>query len=92
MSSFIVIGFNSANKNAVEAFENSLRRDYNATKWDDNIFSIEAETAKEIMEIKNRFKKNINVKIGWAATEEKILDIIEKMCHDLPKVKPINWN
>jgi hypothetical protein len=89
--SFAVIAFNCSNKSQAETFRRNLEKDFDITEWKPNVFSVETESAKDIMAIKARFNSNKNVKIEWAATEEKILDIIERMCKNTSDVKPTDW-
>ncbi len=78
--SFAVIKFNCVDKWDQKNFKNRLDRDYDGViEWQHGVYSIELDNAKEIAALKEAFKKNLNVKIEWASSEEKILDIINSL-------------
>jgi hypothetical protein len=94
--SFAVIHFNCQSKYTIDAFKSSLQKDFDLVEWRSGVYSVEIENAKEVIVLRDRFKKNINVKVEWAATEEKILDIIENICKNKPMkgddVPQVDWN
>ena len=61
-----------------EFFHESLRRDYDGiADWGTGVFSFEVDSAKEIMEIKEKYKKDSRVTIFTAATAARILNYLE---------------
>ena len=89
--SFAVIRFSCNSKDAADTFKSNLKKDYFVVEWKPCVYSIEFDNAREVVEFKERFKKNINVKIEWAATEDKILDIINEMCKNTPEFAKKEW-
>ena len=77
--SFAVVKFNCIDRWDQKNFKNRLDRDYDGViEWEHGVYSVELENVKEIVALKETFKKNLNVKIEWAAAEERILEFLQK--------------
>ena len=90
---FAIVTFKNNSRFAQETFRNNLQREHDVTEWRFGVYSVELDNAKEVVVLKEIYKKNPNVKIESASNESKILDIIDKMCKDAPTmVEPSkNW-
>lgn len=89
---FAVVTFKNNSRFVQETFRNNLQKEHDVTEWQFGIYSVELDNVKEIATLKEIYKKNPNVKIESVSNEEKILDIIDKMCKDAPTMVKLPKN